>query len=58
MSSLKNVFLNLLLGIMVFSLTTYGDSNNSMPEKPDTNVTLTWQNNIKTAFEHAGGVSR
>jgi len=51
MSSLKNVFLNLLLGIMVFSLTTYGDSNNSMPEKPDTNVTLTWQNNIKTAFE-------
>jgi thioredoxin-related protein len=63
MLSRKNIFLNLLLGIMMLSLTAYGDSKNSMPEKstiktpntqkPDTKVTLTWQDNIKTAFELA-----
>ena len=53
MSSLKNIFLNLLFGIMMLSLTAYGDSKNSVPEKSDTNVTLTWQDDIKTAFELA-----
>ncbi|WP_415406372.1 hypothetical protein ACLHDG_11460 [Sulfurovum sp. CS9] len=33
MLSLKNIFLNLLLGIMMLSLTAYGDSKNSVPEK-------------------------
>ena len=63
MLSRKNIFLNLLLGIMMLSLTAYGDSKNSVPEKPtiktpntqksDTKVTLTWQNDVKTAFELA-----
>lgn len=63
MFNLKNIFLNLLLGIMILSLTAYSDSKNSVPEKitikihntqkTDTKVTLTWQNDVKTAFELA-----
>jgi len=60
---MKNIFLNLLLGIMMLSLTAYGDSKNSVPEKStiktphiqksDTNITLIWQDDVKTAFELA-----
>lgn len=38
---------------MVLSLSAYGDSNNSMSKKSDTNITLTWYDDIKTAFELA-----
>lgn len=47
---MKNIFLNLIVSIIVLSLNAYGDSNNSVSEKFDTNVTLTWHNDIKTAF--------
>ncbi len=50
---MKSIFLNLLLGIMMLSLSAYGDSKNSMPEKSDTNSTLRWQNDVNTAFELA-----
>jgi len=63
MLSLKNIFLNLLFGIVILSLGAYGDSENSVPEKStintpntqksDTKVTLTWQDDVKTAFELA-----
>ncbi|MEA3433668.1 MAG: DUF255 domain-containing protein [Campylobacterota bacterium] len=50
---MKNIFLNLLFGSMVLSLTAYGDSNSSVLEKSDTNDTLTWQEDVKTAFQLA-----
>ncbi len=53
MLSRKNIFLNLLFGIMMLSMTAYGDSKNSVPKKSDTNVTLVWPNDIKVAFKLA-----
>ena len=63
MLSRKNIFLNLLFGIIMLSLTACGDSKNSVPEKStiktpntqesDTNITLTRQDDVKTAFELA-----
>lgn len=60
---MTKIFLNLLLGIMILSLTAYGDAQNSVSEKStiktlntqktDTKVTLAWQNDVKTAFELA-----
>ena len=50
MLSLKNIFLNLFLTLLVFSLTAYGDSKNIVP---DIQGTLIWQDNVKTAFELA-----
>jgi len=47
MLSLKNIFLNLFLTLLVFSLTAYGDSKNIVP---DIQGTLIWQDNVKTAF--------
>ncbi len=63
MSSLKHIFLNLLFGIMILSLSAYGDLKNSVPErstietattqKPDSKVILAWQDDVETAFELA-----
>ena len=50
---MQNIFLNLLFAIMMLSMTAYGDSKNSVPTKPDTSVTLVWQNDIKVAFKLA-----
>ena len=47
MLSLKNIFLNLFLTLLVFSLTAYGDSKNIVP---DIQGTLIWQDDVKTAF--------
>jgi len=37
----------------MFSLSAYGDSHHSVPQMPDTNMTLIWKKDIKTAFEQA-----
>jgi len=60
---MKNIFLNLLLGIIMLSLSAYGDSKKRVPEKstiktpdtqkPDAKVTLIWQDDLETAFELA-----
>jgi len=55
---MKNIFLNILLGIMMLSLTAYSDSKKSVFEKPNTQKydmqgILTWQDDVQAAFELA-----